>query len=302
MSAIQWQTIKAAIARWVRLGAGLQQSQVLWNFQGAQRPSGLWINLGVQTVVQPAHDYLRQENNPLVFADVDVTSVDVPGNRLVRVGHGLVTGDGPVRFETDDTLPAPLDPMIDYWVVAPDDDHIQIADSFTHTGGNNVALGLGLVPNPITLVTLTDAGVGSVSVVHTADTVRAGREIKRTAAGIREINVQMQAFGQDDSGTQPVEALTDVIASLPLYAYDLDLAGVGMSSIGVSDVEQAIKSVEGKRGGILEPRAILVVSAYVSSEVVGYIGRVDRVQVSLHPTLENGDEDSLEPFWVPSPP
>ena len=298
---IDWETIKAAIAAWVIDGSGVAEDAVIWDYQGPQRPAAPWISLEAQSVFQKAHDYLRKEANPLIFADLTVASVDVGGNRLQITGHGLTTADGPVQLTGID-LPTPLSTLTDYWVVVLDANHVRLTDSFARSGGNNVARGLGSTPNPISPITVTTTGSGTIHLTKTAETVRAGREIKRTSSGIRELNVQLQCFAADDSGTDAIAILSDIIASLPHHVYELDLVGVGISSIGAADVEGGIKATKGSRGGILEPRAIITISVYLSSELVGYTDRADRVKVTPAPTLESGDEVTLDPLWIPSPP
>ena len=296
MGAIDFTGIKAAIHAWIVGGSGLAPSHCLWDFRGGERPTAPWISLSILNIEQPAHDWVTVEDNLLTAmipaGPHTITSVSTVDGQMEMAGHPFVTGDGPVKLHSTGTdYPAPFDVDSLAWIIRSDDDHIQLTDTFQKTGGNYVG-------NPVTPIIPTTTGSG-LSLLMQSNAVRAGIEITRRARGVRVVNFRLQCFGADKSGTQPVEILTDIVATLPLYVYQLDLAGVGMSSLGVADVENGVKMVEGRRGGVLEPRAVLEMSAYVGSEAVGTIGRIDRVQVTPIAVLEDGDQVSLPPVWIP---
>ncbi len=100
------------------------------------------------------------------LADDVAESVDLDANTLSVPAHDYTTGDGPVRFTVSmgGTLPAPLSTGIDYWIVVASADEIQIATSLAHA-----------MAVPPVVVTLTDAGDGTHTIVDTADTLTQNR-------------------------------------------------------------------------------------------------------------------------------
>jgi hypothetical protein len=86
---------------------------------------------------------IAQPGDVLAIASpLAVTSVDATTDLLAVVAHGLATGDGPVRaVNVGGGLPSPLAPLTDYWVVAPDADHLGLATSLDLAlGGTKVNL------------------------------------------------------------------------------------------------------------------------------------------------------------------
>ena len=70
------------------------------------------------------------------------TSVDHTTDTIEITAHGLLTGAGPggVR-NTGGALPASLDPLVDYWIIRVDADHIQLAASSADAlAGTEIAL------------------------------------------------------------------------------------------------------------------------------------------------------------------
>lgn len=296
MSAIGWVQIQKAIKDWVIAGSGLDADHVIWEKLKGPRPSTPYIELAVSTVTSPSHDWITKAANPLTFTDKSISEVDTVNDTITSVDHGLVTGDGPVRItEAAGPLPAPLQDDVDYWLIAVDEDTLQVAATFDATGGNdpnNV--------NPITPINLTTTGGGTIG--WTPDTVRAGKELKRTASGVRVATLQLEVFAPEGSGLMAVAIAHDTIASLPLHVDELDAAGVGMSDVGVTEVEGGIRAIDGRLGGIDEPRAQVELAVFLSSELVGTIGRVDRVRTRAVATFGDGSSDEVAAEWSPSPP
>ncbi len=297
-SAIQWVAIQKAIKEWVVGGSGLAADHVIWEHLKGPRPSTPYIELEIHTVSPVSHDWVTKEPNPLVFTAKTVASVNATANTLTITGHELVTGDGPIRFaQVGGALPEPLLPDTDYWVVAMNANAIKVAETFDATGGNDPTFA-----NPITTIDLTTAGSGTITLVKTTDTVRAGKELKRVVNGFRELTLDIEAFGVEGSGLQVMSMVSDVMTALPLYVDTLDAAGVGATDVGVVDVDGNVRSIDGRLGGVDEPRAQVEVALFVSAQLDTTHGRVDRVHVASTATFNNDSSEEVDSRWMPSPP
>jgi len=308
MSAISWETIKAGVQSWVVGGSGLDPDHVFFSDEGVARPAiPPFIEISCPSVFQPSHDWVRREANPLADqiswgrTPGFIAVVASAGADTLTSGspHELLNGDGPFGIlSIGGIVPAPLDPDANYWAVKTAANDIKLADTFAHTGGNYVG-------NPITTIDLEDAGTGTLHLFLRTSAVRAGKENLRRAQGIREVTFQMQVFGGEKTaehpelgGTLAMQLATDVLASAPLYNYELDQAGIGMSSLAIADIESGAKQSSGRLGGIFEPRVIVQFTAYVASEVLRTIGRIDKVSITPVATLEDGTEETLDPVVV----
>lgn len=270
----------AAIQDWVKQATELDDSHVLWSLYGAPRPGAPWVELNVQEERNPAHDWVRSSLNVLHVPDQTVTSVDVGANALAIPAHPFVTGDGPVRV-TAGTFPGGLLPDTDYWVVVVDAGNVQLADTFQKTGGNYPG-------NPITPVDLTSAGVGPIKLIEQPTTVRAGRELVRTANGQREVHIEMQVFGPLKSGILAFSLASDIVASLPLHVYDLDQAGVGVSDLGSTSVQGSVRATPGNRGELVEPRATVDLVVYVAASLSAFSTFIQTAQMTMQPVTQDG--------------
>lgn len=279
----------AAVQAWVKAGSGLGDDRVLWSLRGAPRPSAdqPWIELNIEESRPVCHDWTTKQLNVLTFPDQTVTLVDFAGDALTVPNHPFVTADGPVQIQAP-TPPSPLQLLTSYWLVVLDANRVQIADSYEHTGGNNVARGLGSTPNPVTVVDLLDAGVGPIKIVQTPTSMRAGQEILRTAQGMREVHLQLQGFGPLRSGHLVMSLMSDVMQALPLHLDDLDLAGAGVSDLGTSYVQGSVRSTPGNRGELLEPRATVDMVLYVASSLSDFTTFIQTVQVAIKPQTPDG--------------
>lgn len=264
--AIQWVTIQAAIDAWVLGSSGLDADHVFWTFEGKPRPSAPYIEMTVQRLRPLSHDWETREVNTLVFAPLAVSAVTPLADTLTITAHGLNTGDGPVHVASTGTVPGGLVALTDYWVIKVDVNTIKLAASYVATGGQQ-PLGAG---NPQTPIDITSAGTGTITVVSTADTLPAGREIKRLAQGLRELTVHLECFAVEGAGTDAMRILSNVMSSMQLYVHDLDLAGAGVSDLGQASPQGGVQHLEGRRGSILEPRTMADVTFYLASELVGY--------------------------------
>ena len=94
---------------------------------------------------------------PVAGAIAD-TTFTASGATLTDNSHGLITGDGPVRLTTTDTLPAGLALATDYWII--------YLSANTYSLATSRALAFAG-----TAVTTTDAGTGTHTLSDTADTM-----------------------------------------------------------------------------------------------------------------------------------
>lgn len=279
-NAINWLSIMAALRTWIVAGSGLPDGSVIWKYGKVARPVAPFIELSIAELRQVSHDYNTTENNPLTFADTTVT-VDVAGNRLVATAHPWVTGDGPINVTAGTTEPTPLAALTGYWLIVLDTGHVRLADSFVHAMQG-------------TAITLTGAGVGTIKVVQTTDTVRAGQELVRTSHGIRECTLEMQCFAPEGSVFIAQATLTDVLSSLSLHADTLNNAGIGITDLGVAYSQGGVRLLEGKRGSILEPRALCEVTFYVTTSMSDFITFVETVQIAVRPNSDAGELPEID--------
>lgn len=272
--AIPWDTVPpggtvspaAAIKAWLIAGSGLDPSKIFWAYEGVPRPVAPYIEVTLTQVAGIGHDWSTSEDNPFLFADQTVTAVDTTANTLAIASHPFGNGDGPVRIVSSGTLPAPLLVDTDYWVILTDAGHVKLADTYEHSGGQ-MPLGVG---NPITPIDLTTAGSGTIKLQSTESTLAAGKEIIRRAEGQREVTLHLDCYAVEGQGYAAVRILTNVVAQLQLSLYDLDVAGVGVSDFGQGFSQGGVRFVEGRRGSVLEPRAMVDVVVYMVSNITGY--------------------------------
>lgn len=286
VSAIAWSSILPAIQAWVVAATGLPDGSVYWEGQGANRGPGPFIVLSVPSIYQPAHDWRRNARNPLLgqgpSPTTTIVSVDPDTGEIVAMGHRFVDGDGPIGIVSDGgEVPIGLDTSADYWAVVVDDDTLQLADTFIHSGCNYP----GLTVTPID--SFGNAGSGALSFVLRDNAVRAGKEVTRTSEGMREVTVQLEAFGARDQANNatgnpptPKQLLTDVLASAPLFVDALDVAGAGISTLGIADIQDGVRMINVKVGTVDEQRAQTQISIYVNSNFSIVGGKVDALSIS----------------------
>ncbi len=93
------------------------------------------------------------------IANDDVDTVDFANDELDLTAHSYEEGDGPVQLTTTDTLPTGLALATDYWIHVVGVNTIQLAIS-----RDNALNGV--------FVSFSDVGVGTHTIVDTADTKR----------------------------------------------------------------------------------------------------------------------------------
>lgn len=286
--------IMDAVAKWVIATSGLDPTKVLWAYYGNVRPAAPYIWMTVDQIRPVGHDYTTNSTNSLTVA-LTVLSVDPTADTLTIPSHGLFNGDGPIHLASTVGLPAPLVAGTDYWVIYVDDNTIKLATSYVNTGGQQ-PLGAG---NPVTPIDLTTAGSGTITIASTPDTVPAGREIVKTAQGIREVTIGLECYGAEKSGPDSVRILTNVMAGIQLYLYDLDQAGFGVSDFGQAYSQNGVQLVQGSRGSILEPRATAQVVGYTASIMTGYETIIESIDASIVLDSEGGDPLPAIPVHIP---
>lgn len=79
---------------------------------------------------------LAGRRQTIALADDDVDTVDATDNELDIASHAYVTGDGPIRLSTTDTLPSGLAEDTDYWIIVVSSGAISLAESFERAMNN----------------------------------------------------------------------------------------------------------------------------------------------------------------------
>jgi hypothetical protein len=99
--------------------------------------------------------------------------------------------------------------------------------------------------------------------------------------GHRTAMLSIQCFGVPDGGPpslgkSPLGILTDVVSSLGVHEYDIDVAGAGIGNVG------NVKLIQGSRGSILEPRAQFEMQLHLGSEVEQRTDYVRRISMTVN--------------------
>lgn len=262
---MNWTTVENALRAWVVAGSGLDDDAVRWAEQNAPRAEGPFISMRLMSVSQVGQDWADTVDVPLEIADDTVESVDVSANTLTLTAHGLLTGDGPVRFTTSNTLPGGLALSTDYWIIRTSANAIKLAARFVD------AINL-------TAIDLTSAGTGTHTLTDTADTLRAGAEVAMTVRGTREASLSIQCFGGTATGaTSPRAILESVRTALtfPSRRAALTAAGVGFAPIGPAT---AVDGVIGS--SLFEPRAVMEARLFLAAEVSESGTFVERLEIT----------------------
>lgn len=253
MSALDWDAVELALHTWIKNASGITGKRVIWSGRGAARPDDTWISLQLSIGERGGIGDLDVEANPFTFAPK--TAIAVPlTSQITITAHGFAVGDGPVQLATTGTAPGGTAIETDYWAVPVDVDHTRLATSF--------ARAIADIP---TTLTITSAGTGTLTVVDTEDTVRAGAEIRQVVRAWREASLSVQCYGTTSTGSaNPMAVLLDVAESsqLPSIRNALDDAGVGVVTISeIRPIGAVINTTT------FEPRAQMDVKLWLSTEV-----------------------------------
>lgn len=290
---MDWVAIRAALHNWVVACTGLPESKVTWARQrSAPRPSEDGIIMKIYVVDDEGQSWVDVEENPLEFDDLSITAVS--GNNLTITAHGLLTGDGPIWLEGVD-LPAPLAEETNYWVIKIDANTIRLAAQFEDTGGDTTPVGGGTGTNPITPITLTDTGSGAMTLVATADSLRAGEEINFVQRGLVRATLQLFSYVQDDTGLDGAIAILRRVANR--YRLPSNIAILQDANIGVTHMERTRSMLGIRDSQLFEPRAWIDIGlslVFEERENGTIIGRVTVEQEEPEPTwTETVENESL---------
>jgi hypothetical protein len=262
---VDWVVVQKAMQNWVVAVTQMPSTSVLWSQQDGARVPSPAIELRVSNVAEMGNLWVDEEDNPLTFDTLTVTGVDPAANTFAIAGHSKLTGDGPIHVESTGTLPTAVGgdiaPDTNYWIIAPDADHIQLARTYANTGGGQ---GAG---NPTTPIDLTSAGSGTITVRATDDTVRAGQEINEVVRGYLRVTLELHAHS--DTGVEKVDAAmaTSILQRVGVQRMFSSQENIlAAANISVTEVERD-RAVMGVRDAALfEPRAYMDVHFCVPVE------------------------------------
>lgn len=251
-----WPSIQAAMQHWVVGGSQLPAGSVYWGQQDAPKVAEPSIEMRLYTQTPMSEPWLDTDVNPLLVTSKTVTAVSTSLDTITSVGHGLVTGDGPLAFTTSGTLPGGL--PVSFWAFVVDANTLKVCSTFANTGGN-------FVGNPTTFVDITSAGTGALSFASTSSTRRAGQELLYIARSNGRCTLNLTCFTSPAVGMGMAFAvLASVAARRPLPSQQ---ALLRTANIGIQHVEH-VRAIHGVRNALMfEPRAIMQIHFSLPSEV-----------------------------------
>ncbi|HEY1814895.1 MAG TPA: hypothetical protein VGG74_21255 [Kofleriaceae bacterium] len=272
---IAWDAILPAIQAWVMRGSGLDDAHVVYADQGSDpsggtrppRPSGPYISMRLTVGGVGGYDWYAREPNVLTVPTITVSAIDTGTSKLTATAHGRVTGDGPLELDASVTLPEPLVADQPLWAIAIDANTLQIAADF-----------FDAMASPPVPITLESAGSGTITIVGTADTVRAGQEVTQHTQGPRAGTLELTAFagagGTGIGASSPLGMLDGVMTASRLESVAAALATAGVA-VATFERPRSIGSVV--NASEFEPRAFVTIALNLASsfdETSTYIERV----------------------------
>lgn len=259
---VDWQTVQDTLQEWVVAGSGLPDTSVIWGQQDAPRPAAPAIILRISNIAEIGQAWVNTSTNVITFGTLTVSAVDTAGDTLTSVGHGRLTGDGPVHLASTGTLPTAVGgdiaPNTDYWLIAPDADHLQLARTFAATGGGQ---GAG---NPTTPIDLTGTGSGAITISPTPNTLRAGQELSEIARTYLRVTLELHCHSAPGVGINMATSILERVRARRKWSSQQSL----LDGINVGLIEaERVRAVLGVRDALLfEPRAYLDVHFCVTAE------------------------------------
>lgn len=240
------------VRAWVSEASGVAAERVTWADDSGPRPPGEFLSvvLTLEPLKRPGDDWSTPDLHPLQLAPTPYT---VDGGALVVPGHGLATGDGPVR--------ATGAVAGDFWVIRSTADRINLAASFSDARAGAAA-------------PLPSSGSGVLSAAAGATT--ADRPGVRRQVGDRVLQLVAEARGGTATGQgHPWVALDAVEAST-----DSPETWERLLPFGILDVD-AVQRSRGSNTGVIriEPYARLSMRLSAPSEVVERLAVIQRADV-----------------------
>ncbi len=272
---MNWVTIRKAIYDWVVAGSELPAGKVVWARQpGSPRPAAPAIIMEISAIDDAGQSWTDVDNMSLTFADLTISAVDDTADTLTITGHGLLTGDGPVRIGSTGTVPGGLLAATDYWVIKVDDDTIQLAASFVDSGGTQPDGST----NPQAAIDITSAGTGTITLADTADTLRGGQEIQHVVRGIIKATLTLHAYTAKDVDMDACTAILQRVvmrAKLPTQQAIMDAANAGYVDF------DRVRTMIGVRDATLfEPRAWVDITLNLVSEEREFGTIIERAEIT----------------------
>lgn len=275
VAGIDWDAVGDALHAWVVGATTLSAQRVVWGQQDAPRPEGPAILMRISNITESGRPWQDTEANPLVVADKTISAIDTATNIFTSAAHTLLTADGPFMLTSTGTLPTATSVNFatdKVWLIKVAADTFQLAMSYANTGGGQ---GAG---NPTTAIDILTAGTGMIKLVDTAETVRAGQELRVLSRGYLRATLELHCHSAAAVGNEMAVALLQRVRSrqqLPSQQQILQNA-----NLGFVDADR-VRAIMGTRDAVLfEPRAYLDVHIDVPFEDSEPLTVIERVQVT----------------------
>ncbi len=260
---IDWVAVQAALHSYVVAGSGLSASQVVWGQQDAPRPEGPSIVMRFSNLAEQGRPWLDVENNPVRKPN---RLPNAGTETYTAAGHGLLTGDGPVRLTTTGTLPGNLTLATDYWVIRITADTFKLASSFPNA----------MNATPVA-IDISSNGTGTHSVEDTAETLRAGAELLGYARGFLRATLELRCHSAVGVGLEMATSILQRIRSRRPWMSQRDL--LTDANIGMIDIER-VRAILGIRDALLfEPRAVCEMHLSIPLEEAEHLGIIEHAEV-----------------------
>lgn len=103
-----------------------------------------------------------------------------------------------------------------------------------------------------------------------------GADLRVRHQGHRQVKLTIQAYGNTDAGDTAWPILSAVASALPIYENDIDAAGAGIGDL------DPIRTNQGRKGGVLEPRSEWGLMLHVMSELESRTTYIERVSLTVN--------------------
>jgi hypothetical protein len=259
---VDWAAVQVALFNFVTTGVSGSPVAVTWSQQDAPRPASPAIEMRISNITELGRAWEDTANNPLSFTAKTVSAVNTSLSQVTVTANGLGNGDGPFQLTSTGTVPAGLSPLTNYWAIVVDANTLQFADTFVHTGGQQ-PLGVG---NPVTPLTITGVGSGTISLNSTTDSLSAGSELLGIARTMLRITLELSCHTIAGVGIDMATSILQRIrnrAAWHALRDPLQAANVGFLGC------ERVRAIAGVRDAVLfEPRSILEIYFSVPCEEI----------------------------------